>query len=375
MRIVRHIAIVGHMVSRALYGVTVTRQPWDSPLRRKARKLTTQPQPVWLTPAELAQREADREHVRRNAHWRAVVSAWARRANVSSRTRRDRTRAVKAAQHRLSHSERYGLRLMVSDRAREYAALLDAAEAGTVNRDRVTHTAKLATRGLRAKLRHGLTLTPAEQAQLDAVDGVLSMTPGAAAEAVAPLDAAESAAEGYDPAPYRGMVSARETRYSPRGADAPGKRGTASRVSIRDNHAASQEDEYGMAATTVKPLSTYGVSVPAAASSEQAAWLLSTVKLKPTQASYTRRVLTPAAASLLAHVAQADRTAWLLAQPDSSYVTTHGVPVPVLSIHEAHRLRAEAADHGAATLAAAVQADRVALLASVTTHTAADVSA
>lgn len=130
----------------------------------------------------------------------------------------------------------------------------------------------------------------------------------------------------YDPAPWRGITSAREARYSPRGATGiRGIRGAAERVSVRDAHAPTQSDEHGLAATTLLPLLTVGYSTHPALTPEQHAWLLMSVRKTPRAATYTR----------------------LMPGPHGRMVT-RGVPVTYHSHEHASRVtreRAHAATH------------------------------
>jgi len=329
--ITRHLIIVGHVLTPQRKWVTAA-VPHPSNLWRKARRITTQPRRVWL-PGEhaalCATREAQREAQRRV--WLRRVITWVSRPQPVSG-------AVKPAQPVLTYSTRYGLRLAVSERAAAAAAERDARENGTLG----NHTQRNLTRAERARQRYLASLTDAERAALDA------LTPEDAAALTEAYDTAQAALTGYDPQPWRGMVPAREARVSPRGADAPGQRGTASRVSVRDAHAAQAEDEHGLTATTDRPLRLR-------------------VNDDPTM---TQRVLTAEYRALLADVPMAERLLWLTQVPASAYVSAT-VPVP----ERAEPVRVSHTHPAHAAAAADAQAARVALLAQVTTHTAADVSA
>lgn len=91
---------------------------------------------------------------------------------------------------------------------------------------------------------------------------------------------ANVAREGYDAAPWRGMVPARETRYSERGASGiPHVRGLATRVSVRDAHKPTE---------TLLPLNVVGIATHPLASHEDYTRLIAHVRRHPSHATLTR---------------------------------------------------------------------------------------
>lgn len=340
------IVIPGGMHTRSLYlpaRGTAHLRTAAAAHRRADRAAAVQPctlhtaQHVWTV------EEAHDAAMRRNDPLRRTAARHARNVawvNRPLHTAQPATAAHSGSQ-RLTAVERAGLRLLIDARNRERVAAEDAAAARKAAARAGTHSARYdaaqATRADRKKARYLASLTDEQRAYLAA------LTPEVITEAAAILPEPT----GYDAQPYRGMVNAREARVSPRGA-APfadtkrSPRGIAQRVSIRDAHAATQSDEHGLAATTLKWLPTVGYSAHPELTADQRDWLLTQVRLHPTQATYTQRAADGA--------------------------VTYGCPVTYLTHDEAAtatRERARAAMRDA-------HAERVALLTSVTTHTAAD---
>jgi len=299
--------------------------------------------------------EAWEARAARAAHTRREASAsrserLRRRVRLITRVRRT---TAHTASERLTYTSRYGLRCLISERVAARIAEQDALRAeqdasGDEYRDRrgsgTRLHAALSSRADRARARYLASLSDAERAALE------SLTPDEAQTITEAYDAAQAELSGYDASPWRGMVAARETRVSPRGASEQGKRGTASRVSIRDAHAATASDEHGLAATTVKPLRLAANDDP----------------------TMVQRTLTLTARLALESVPQSERLAWFASLPASAWHTAT-VPVPERPDAAERPARAEHPAHAAAR--ADEQADRVRLLTSVATYGDAELSA
>jgi len=89
---------------------------------------------------------------------------------------------------------------------------------------------------------------------------------------------------------WKGLVNGTEARLSERGASGiKGVRGVAARVSIRDAHAATMSDEYGLAATTLRALLTVGVSPMLASLGLDVSECLTQARKAPRKATLTVR--------------------------------------------------------------------------------------
>jgi hypothetical protein len=185
-------------------------------------------------------------------------------------------------------------------------------------------------------------------------------TPDAALDA---LDAAatDAARVAWDSEARKrsGMVTAREARYAPRGASGiAGVRGVAASVSVRDAYAPVRDD----GTTTLRQLRTVGVATHPAATPRDYDALLLACRMHPTWATLRRYMPGPhgytthAACNHVVAVATY-RTLADAARDAARQARTHGTPDAARAVADAR------------------EAHRLDLLASVTTHTARELSA